>query len=391
MSTNLPVVRRKYLVAAVVGTIMVFLVGGPLMGEISLTSDLYNTLQHQELPYEMVDCACDRQETSLWNKHSNYSYRASNVENYVLSHTAALGYESRRNPPGCNIWKDPNSTPYHADLQTFFHNLATFSRAQADFPGVDQDIRHLLAESSSDQVCQQLELHPENLTAFFRPGMLSWTSKVGYVEPLLPPMRHPEICYGGNGLLDMNYMVHDFGALCRSIRPTSRTVLIDMGASLDFHGGEQSPAVYLIELYKKFGFRFDHIYAFEITPQEPAQVYEKIPEYLVSAYHWINVAVNPDPTSKLNPFTSILKMFNSNDLVVVKLDVDTASVEIPLAHQILQDPHLLEIIDHFYFEHHVRLGELAPIWRSSMKGTIASSLSLFRALRDKGVASHFWP
>lgn len=52
---------------------------------------------------------------------------------------------------------------------------------------------------------------------------------------------------------------------------------------------------------------------------------------------------------------------------------------------------LNEKIDHFYFEHHVHLEELAGSWGDTMKGTIKESMLLFRDIRGKGIASHFWP
>ena len=44
-----------------------------------------------------------------------------------------------------------------------------------------------------------------------------------------------------------------------------------------------------------------------------------------------------------------------------------------------------------YFEHHVHLGERAPWWGGSMKGTVQESLDLFGGLREKGIPAHFWP
>lgn len=90
----------------------------------------------------------------------------------------------------------------------------------------------------------------------------------GWMEPLLPPFRHSDHCFKQTSktLLDLTFLVHDFGAICRNLKRTSRTVLVDMGASLDFHHADDSvPAVYLTELHRKFGFPFDHIYAYKIT------------------------------------------------------------------------------------------------------------------------------
>ena len=37
-----------------------------------------------------------------------------------------------------------------------------------------------------------------------------------------------------------------------------------------------------------------------------------------------------DPESKMNPLYSILKKFNKDDLIIIKLDIDTPELELPL-------------------------------------------------------------
>ena len=86
-----------------------------------------------------------------------------------------------------------------------------------------------------------------------------------------------------------NYLVHDFEAMCRNLKPHSKRIFIDLGASLSFSGKDQ-PVVQLLDLYERFGFNFDHIYAFEATFTEPEEVYKKLlPEKYFNSYHWINV------------------------------------------------------------------------------------------------------
>ena len=97
---------------------------------------------------------------------------------------------------------------------------------------------------------------------------------------------------------------------------------------------------------------------------------------------------------RLNPLHSILSAFDEDDFIVVKLDIDTSFIEVPLAQQLLaggKDGIYHKLIDQFYFEHHVHLGELANSWRSSMKGSIKDTLDLFYGLRKIGVPAHFWP
>jgi hypothetical protein len=113
-------------------------------------------------------------------------------------------------------------------------------------------------------------------------------TKSGYIEPLTPPMRSHKFC-SNNDVMNMDYLVHDYETMCRNLKPTSRRVLFDLGASLAFHGSDQ-PIVELLSEYEKFGFNFDHIFAFEITFNDPTHVYiNLLPEKYLMAYHWINV------------------------------------------------------------------------------------------------------
>lgn len=164
--------------------------------------------------------------------------------------------------------------------------------------------------------------------------------------------------------------------------------------------------------------------AFEIVPKDTKTVFEKnLPEKYFASYHWINTGkllhfglslnaiknsmnlkesyfvsikyiysgVDPTVGSKLNPLNSIVSKFNEDDYILVKLDIDTAAVELPLAKQLLEDDSINKLVDHFYFEHHVFLFELKPFWGRGMKGSIKDSFELMNGLRKKGVASHYWP
>ena len=76
--------------------------------------------------------------------------------------------------------------------------------------------------------------------------------------------------------------------MCRTLKPHSKRVLIDLGASLKFHKGG-NPLIDILTQFKKFGFHFDHIYAFEITQLSPQEVYKDLlPEEYMASYHWIN-------------------------------------------------------------------------------------------------------
>ena len=111
-------------------------------------------------------------------------------------------------------------------------------------------------------------------------------------------------------------------------------------------------------------------------------------------YRSNTTGVNHTEGHRLNPLHSILSTFDEDDFIVIKLDIDTNFIELPLAQQLLaggKDGIYHKLIDQFYFEHHVHLGELANSWRSSMKGSIKDTLDLFYGLRKIGVPAHFWP
>eukprot|EP00978_Attheya_sp_CCMP212_P034744 scaffold147254_cov57-Attheya_sp.AAC.1 len=298
-------------------------------------------------------------------------YAPSNLERYLMDNLSNLGYnETINNPTTCNIWSDPSiTTPdIHKELIAYAKDLDNHTLALQKFEMIPDLLTAIQEHSKSSSspnhhICKTARPHPDGIRGLFPNSQLSFSDS-GYIDPLLllPPMRHNKFCQNGRSyLMSLDYLVHDFEAMCRKLKPTSRRVLIDMGASLNFLGSK-SPMMVLMELYKKFGFTFDHIYAFEMTPSDPKQVFTDLlpEEYLPSHHCWINVGVVPDEGAKLNPLHSILKTFNEDDLIVVKLDVDTAWVELPLAQQLLEDKDGIyhKLVDQFYFEHHVHLGEL---------------------------------
>lgn len=347
-----------------------------------------------------------KQQKNITSTSSARPYEPASTEAYILEHAVDLGlnrgagnstrqWQNVSMGSGCDLWRNESITSrvIYRQLNEFKKELEEYDKRLQNFSVPFEDIRHHLGGHNDDKtgqydICNKLELHPGGLPGIFHSQQLSYTPS-GYVEPLLPPMRHPKFCNNARKhLLDLSYLVHDMAAMCRKLKPTSRIVLIDMGASLSFHGAVDSPAVYLMELYRKFGMPFDHIYAFEMKQSAPKDVFDRVPDHWMPAYHWINVGVSADTESKFNAL-NLLKNFNADDLIVVKLDIDTASIEVPLANQLLQDERL-KIVDQFYFEHHVYMKEIAPWWSSSMKGTVQESLELFSSIRKNGIAAHFW-
>ena len=103
--------------------------------------------------------------------------------------------------------------------------------------------------------------------------------------------------------------------------------------------------------------------------------------------------VSQEEGHKLNPLHSIIKQLNEDDFIVLKIDIDTPAVEMPLVKQLLEDKDGIyhRLIDQFYFEHHVRLWEMMAWWGKGLPESIKESLDLFYNLRRKGIPAHFWP
>ena len=327
------------------------------------------------------------------------TYQPGSVEQYILNHPHELGYDNPERANVCPIWKNETATEdIYKSLHNYNEELSQYNKLVVAFEPID-DLRMSmdLNESNREEVCQTVQLHPDGLRGVFKSsGQLSYTQTSGYIEPLWPPLRHPEFCFKGRGkMMSLEYLVHDFQSMCHRLKKTSRIVLIDMGASLFFHAGGKGrssmPALYLMDLFTKCGMPFDHIYAYEMTPTKPEQVFSQVPLEYLSAYHWINVGVSADKESHLNPLNLILNNFNEDDFIIVKLDIDTPIIELPLVQQLLENPKFHKLVDHFYFEHHVKLGELLPSWGDrGTKGTVQDSMELFVNLRKKGIPAHSW-
>ena len=76
----------------------------------------------------------------------------------------------------------------------------------------------------------------------------------------------------------------------------------------------------------------------------------------------------------------------------MKLDIDTPNVELAIINTILSDPKYYNLIDQFYFEHHVAVRDMYPRWgRESYNESISTSMHMFHTLRSKGIAAHYWP
>ena len=367
------------------------------------------------------------------NSDNHKGYAPSTCEKYIVDHAEELGYASLTNPSGCTIWKDIKATneEIYNQLQSYSSDLDNYNEAVRNFEPISDMMIGI--KGGNYDVCSSAKLHPDGLIGLFPSKQLSLT-KSGYIEPLTAPMCSHKYCHNKSiaNLMLLDYLVHDYETMCRNLKPTSKRVLFDLGTTLDLGRTNGLPVMQkLMDEYEKFGFRFDHIYAFEITPKNTTHLFKKLlPDKYFAAYHWINVGkiqhfsvfvmviilldtaahlfaiaysfegVSSERGDKMNPINSILAKFDEDNFIVFKLDIDKASIEIPLAQQLLNggtNGIYHRLVDQFYFEHHVHIKEMRPFWglqkngKVHWNGTIKDSLDLFHGLRSKGVPAHFWP
>mmetsp|Transcript_26638 Transcript_26638/g.39976 ORF Transcript_26638/g.39976 Transcript_26638/m.39976 type:complete len:326 (-) Transcript_26638:564-1541(-) len=233
-------------------------------------------------------------------------YIPASTEEYIMNHFEELGYNNTfENSKGCPIWETPEASTQenYDNLQAFLKDIYEYSNTMQKELDVDEPIPDFLKTMRREghsinqtELCKAARPHPEGLQALFPSHQLSQTPS-GYVEPLLTPMRHPEFCQEGGAYnaFRVDYIIHDFERMCLNLKPHSRAIFVDMGASLEFHvsQGVPPPIMSLLNSFEKNGFHFDHIYALESTKADPNDVYKKLlPEKFFPSYHWINTGAS---------------------------------------------------------------------------------------------------
>lgn len=220
-----------------------------------------------------------------------YQYNPSPLEKHFIDNAEGLGLLENELVSTCPIVFN-ESSPVNDQMHRYFDELNIYNEAMKQFQPIPYDIRKQIKPGGTniELICNDTKLHPDGLHGIFKSLSLSSSSNSGGMEPLLPTLRSHKICSNRRkNLISMEYLVHDFYSMCKTLKRHSRLIFVDMGASLEFHRGAESPAVYINKIFNKFGFQFDHIYAFEITKTEPNAVYERVPDHLMDSFHWINV------------------------------------------------------------------------------------------------------
>jgi hypothetical protein len=177
----------------------------------------------------------------------------------------------------------------------------------------------------------------------------------------------------------------------RNIRHT-RVILIDCGASYfqAWRGNADAASTrWFVESFKRSSINFDKVIAFEYTKLDPHALWDSIPDELMVKYVPINHGVTYGNTP-FNPWRLIQQLAVEQDYVVVKLDIDSPHIENDLFAELSQSG-VANLIDEFFFEHHVDIPSMRKFWGEIPGLTLKDSYQTYTKLRQLGMRAHSWP
>eukprot|EP01039_Chlorochromonas_danica_P000253 gene253-272_t len=152
--------------------------------------------------------------------------------------------------------------------------------------------------------------------------------------------------------------------------------------------------------YQQKGIVFDEIYGWEYAIIYPPAFWKDVPSKLAPAYHFYNVPVQAEKQAPHSVTRFIQQIARKEDFVSFKLDIDTPSVEVPIALRILREKGLLDLIDEYFFELHFDcefLSHDGGVWGAppppeidGLRMNRLGALKYFQELRNDGLRAHIW-
>jgi hypothetical protein len=218
------------------------------------------------------------------------------------------------------------------------------------------------------------------------------------IEPVIGFMRHPMVlCLDQYiDVVDKDYMFL-LNSLVVFPSPKRNHVvtkyyLFDLGASLYDQGGGGASQKWFVEEYRSRGIEFDRILCWEGTQATPESIYKAYPNDVVDKVSYYNVLAEQDLDTKMSPVRMIKALVKPSDFLVLKLDIDNDPVELAIINSFIDDPSVTNLIDEFFFEHHVNNNPVEHMgWETNKKiMNITQSYSLFYKLRKAGIRAHSW-
>ncbi len=144
--------------------------------------------------------------------------------------------------------------------------------------------------------------------------------------------------------------------------------------------------------YKSEGLQVTDLFAWELTPRHGLEYFEGMPNELAAATHFYNFGVSAKVDDVQNPLQVLRKIARPDDYVIFKLDIDNTPIEEAIVDSLLADSVAIDLIDDFYWEHHVNQIDMHQYWRTNLlTNSIKDSIVYLRRLRDKGIRAHSWP
>ena len=219
-----------------------------------------------------------------------------------------------------------------------------------------------------------------------------------HIEPLVSFLRHPlALCPKTEfaaDILDKAYLVVPYKD--EITYDESTKWLFDAGASTYDTGAGGASQSWFVDTYGARGIEFDRIIGWEAAKTDPPNQWDGVPADIKRKTSWFNIPVTTGVGDADNPLTFIKHLTKPEDFVVFKIDIDSPLVEIALVKQLMADPQLLELVDEFYFEHHVSGSPMQWLGWGDLQNsdaelsTLPESYELFTFLREHGVRAHSW-
>lgn len=239
------------------------------------------------------------------------------------------------------------------------------------------------------------------------------TTGIEYIEPLTGVARHPFANVGCPGidaslpptvsLLNKSHLL--LADFCGRGGPKPRALLYDLGCA----GPSNNPSfrlslMKLHTMYHRRCLTFNHMYGWELQPQEHNAWWATVPAEARHKISFFNVGVAPEPwrpevanrsdgTGSFGFVHTLKATARPDDFVAVKLDVDNSEVEYSIVQAILETPGVADLIDEFFFEFHFQYDpgtDLARFWGPGLTKKVDEALVTMQQLRDRGIRAHFW-
>ena len=138
--------------------------------------------------------------------------------------------------------------------------------------------------------------------------------------------------------------------------------------------------------------QFDRIIAFEYTIRNPEDVFYHLPRHLWGRYTYYNLPVSANPSDQTHPWSVLLSVASPRDYVIVKLDIDTPTIERELIRQLLTNTTISKVVDELFYENHVNTASMHYYWGlESDELQLRHSYEMFTKLRRMGIRAHSWP